>query len=128
MSNEQFVTQGLGTDHVNGVEDRWPVVPIQQWTGAYHVRVPPCGSNRRCRRWIAGPRLIEFRGLFPQPRSTERSLFKPAAIHQLLEDHRTGCRTLQDEIWRLLTLELWSESAWLVRVVISFFLSSEQSG
>ena len=41
------------------------------------------------------------------PRAISRDLFKPHRVRQIIAEHRSKHRDYGDQIWRLLTLELW---------------------
>jgi asparagine synthase (glutamine-hydrolysing) len=68
---------------------------------------PKLGFPTPWSRWLAGPQLDVIRNLLLEPRSTERKLFRRAAVERLFEEHRSGYRDHYDRIWRLLNLELW---------------------
>jgi asparagine synthase (glutamine-hydrolysing) len=57
--------------------------------------------------WLAGPHLDVVQNLLLEPRSQDRSLFKPASVERLFREHRARYRDHGDRIWRLLNLELW---------------------
>ncbi len=41
------------------------------------------------------------------PRARARGLFKPSALRQLAEEHRTGAWRHGDRLWLLVNLEIW---------------------
>jgi asparagine synthase (glutamine-hydrolysing) len=57
--------------------------------------------------WLAGPKAEWIERLLTEPRSLARGLFKPQAVRQILDEHKTGRRDHTDQVWRLLNLELW---------------------
>jgi len=57
--------------------------------------------------WVRGPWNGVAREVLLDRRSRERGLVNPAAVDQLLQDHRDGRRGAGDAIWALLNLELW---------------------
>ena len=71
------------------------------------VHRPKLGFPTPWSRWLAGPRLGVIQDLLLEKRSTDRGLFKPAAVDQLFREHRARYRDHYDRIWRLLNLELW---------------------
>ncbi len=71
------------------------------------VHRPKLGFPTPWSRWLSGPRLEVIRDLLLDKRSTDRGLFKPAAVERLFREHRARYRDHSDRIWRLLNLELW---------------------
>jgi asparagine synthase (glutamine-hydrolysing) len=57
--------------------------------------------------WLAGSFLDSLRRLLTEPRTLERGLFRPEALHRLFSEHIAGRRDNGNRIWRLLNLELW---------------------
>jgi asparagine synthase (glutamine-hydrolysing) len=58
-------------------------------------------------RWVAGAWNDTAREILLDRRSRERGITNPAAVEQLLDDHRAGVRRGGDALWALLNLELW---------------------
>ncbi|HEY1658745.1 MAG TPA: asparagine synthase (glutamine-hydrolyzing) [Candidatus Sulfotelmatobacter sp.] len=57
--------------------------------------------------WLAGPQLDVLEQMLLEPRSTGRWLFRPEAVKRIFAEHRTKLRDHGNQIWRLLTLEIW---------------------
>jgi asparagine synthase (glutamine-hydrolysing) len=57
--------------------------------------------------WLAGSQLEDLERMLLEPRSTERGLFRPAAVQRLFSEHRAKTRDHGNRIWRLLNLETW---------------------
>jgi hypothetical protein len=52
--------------------------------------------------WIAVAREVLL-----DRRARERGVLRPAAVEQLIEEHRVGMRQAGDALWALINLELW---------------------
>lgn len=59
------------------------------------------------RGWLAGPYLDQVEQLLLEPRTLEGGIFKPAALQELLREHRHRVKDHYERIWRLLNLEIW---------------------
>ena len=57
--------------------------------------------------WLAGPQLDDLERMLLEPRSTERGLFRVAALKQIFSEHRNKTRDHGNRIWRLMNLEVW---------------------
>lgn len=58
-------------------------------------------------RWFAGPLAGFLREFLLSERALERGYFCPDKVHLVLDDHMAGRVDREQEIWLLLTLELW---------------------
>jgi asparagine synthase (glutamine-hydrolysing) len=58
-------------------------------------------------RWVAGRWNGVVRDVLLDSRTMQRGITRPAAVMQLLEEHRAGRRQAGDALWALLNLELW---------------------
>ena len=59
------------------------------------------------RAWLEGPAMDYVEEILLDPRAISRDLFKPHRVRQIIAEHRSRHRDYGDQIWRLLTLELW---------------------
>jgi asparagine synthase (glutamine-hydrolysing) len=57
--------------------------------------------------WVAGPYFGRVEQLLTESRTTERKLFKAAAVRRLLQELKAGHKDHTDRLWRLINLELW---------------------
>ncbi len=57
--------------------------------------------------WLQGATIDHLQEQLTEPRTLERGLFRPEAIHRIIAEHRAGYRDHGNRIWRLLNLELW---------------------
>ncbi len=71
------------------------------------LKRPKMGFPVPFANWIRGSWNGMARDVLLDRRSRERGLINPAAVSQLLDDHRAGTRAGGDAIWALLNLELW---------------------
>lgn len=70
---------------------------------------PKAGFAAPIDYWLAHD-LNEMVGdLLSESRLKKRAIFRPEAVHQLLEQHKSAERDWSMQIWQLLTLEIWME-------------------
>ena len=58
-------------------------------------------------RWFRGELREMMCDVLLGPRAASRGLFRPAAVEQLVQEHLSGRRDRQAQLWCLLSLELW---------------------
>lgn len=58
-------------------------------------------------RWFAGPLAGFLRDFLLSERALGRGYFRPEKVRQVLEEHMAGRIDREQEIWLLLTLEIW---------------------
>ncbi len=68
---------------------------------------PKMGFGVPIERWFRGDLDAYLRDILLSERSLQRGLFRPEAVKQLLTDHQSTKINFANQIWALLTLELW---------------------
>ena len=83
---------------------------------AFQPLVPPevlqqrkAGFSTPVDKWLAHDLHSLVDDLLNESRLRRRGIFKPAAVHQLISEHRKGSEDWSLQIWALLTLELWMQ-------------------
>ena len=68
---------------------------------------PKMGFRVPLEHWFRGPMVNMLRDVVLSRRARERGYFNISHLEQLLLEHVSGTRNLQDLLWALLMLELW---------------------
>jgi asparagine synthase (glutamine-hydrolysing) len=58
-------------------------------------------------RWFAGPLAGLLRDVLLSERALARGYFRPDSVHGIINEHLGGRVDHEQELWLLLTLELW---------------------
>jgi asparagine synthase (glutamine-hydrolysing) len=68
---------------------------------------PKAGFAAPVDYWLANDLRDMVGDLLSERQVRERGLFRPEAVRQYVEEHRSGTQDWSMQIWQLLTLELW---------------------
>jgi asparagine synthase (glutamine-hydrolysing) len=68
---------------------------------------PKKGFGMPVARWIKGELRVLVREMFTEERLRRRSLFNPAFVQRLLDEHERGVADHRKLIWTLLMFEMW---------------------
>jgi len=74
------------------------------------LQQPKAGFGAPVDYWLAHDLSEMVDDLLSEGRIRQRGYFDPAAVHELIQEHRSGRRDWSYQIWQLLTLELWLQT------------------
>ena len=74
------------------------------------LRQPKAGFAAPTDYWLANELKEMTDDLLSASHVASRGLFRPAAVRQMIEQHRSGREDWSMQIWQFLTLELWMQN------------------
>jgi asparagine synthase (glutamine-hydrolysing) len=74
------------------------------------LRQPKAGFAAPVDYWLAHDLTEMTDDLLSPKRILDRGLFRPQAVRQYIDEHRSGRRDWSMPLWQLLTLELWMQT------------------
>ena len=74
------------------------------------LRQPKAGFAAPVDYWLAHDLKEMIDDLLSPSRLSKRGLFRPEAVRQFVDEHRSGGRDWSMQLWQFLTLELWMQT------------------
>jgi asparagine synthase (glutamine-hydrolysing) len=74
------------------------------------LRQPKAGFGAPVDYWLANDLREMVDDLVGENQLRQRGLFDPKAVRRLVEDQRSGRHDWSEQVWQILTIELWQRT------------------